>query len=91
MTGPSPTTTMPAWQVQGPGEPVDALHQVTVTVPEPGVGQVRVRVLAAGIGLPDVLMCRHTYPLTPPVPFTPGQEAAGIVTAVGPDVDVPLG
>ena len=38
---------------------------------------------AAGIGLPDVLMCRGTYPLTPPLPFTPGQEATGVVTAVG--------
>src|SRR5947209_8304501 len=30
-------------------------------------------------------MCRGTYPLTPPLPFTPGQEATGVVTAVGGD------
>jgi NADPH2:quinone reductase len=75
--------TMRAWQVQGAGEPIDVLHAVEVPRPEPGPGQIRVRVTAAGIGLPDVLMCRGTYPLTPPLPFTPGQEATGVVTAVG--------
>src|SRR5205085_3576039 len=59
--------------------------------PEPGPGQVRIRVAAAGIGLPDVFMCRGTYPLTPPLPFTSGQEATGIVTAVGEGVDIPIG
>ena len=47
------------------------------------------RVTAAGIGLPDVLMARGTYPLTPPLPFIPGQELAGVVTAVGAGVDTP--
>lgn len=75
--------TMRAWQVQGAGEPIDVLRPVELPVPDPGPGQIRVRVTAAGIGLPDVLMCRGTYPLTPPLPFTPGQEATGVVTAVG--------
>jgi NADPH2:quinone reductase len=47
-------------------------------------GFVRIRVAAAGVGLPDLLMCRDAYPFTPPHPFTPGQEAVGIVTAVAP-------
>jgi len=85
------TTTMQAWQVTGAGEPDDVLRRVEVDVPEPGPGQARIRVTAAGIGLPDVLMCRGTYPLTPPVPFIPGQEATGVVTAVGEGVDLPLG
>src|ERR1700758_3970109 len=80
-----------AWQVQGAGEPIDVLHAVDVEVPEPGPGQLRIRVTAAGIGLPDVFMCRGSYPLTPPLPFTPGQEATGVVTAVGDGVDVPVG
>ena len=84
-------TTMRAWQVTGTGEPVDVLHAVEVPVPEPGPGQIRVRVTAAGIGLPDVLMCRGTYPLTPPLPFTPGQEATGVITAVGEGVDREIG
>ena len=82
---------MRAWQVQGTGEPADVLRAVEVNVPDPGPGQVRVRVAAAGIGLPDVLMCRGTYPLTPAVPFTPGQEAAGVITAVGEGVAREIG
>jgi NADPH:quinone reductase len=82
---------MRAWQVQGAGEPIHVLHAVDVEVPEPSPGQLRIRVTAAGIGLPDVFMCRGTYPLTPPLPFTAGQEAAGVVTAVGDGVDVAVG
>lgn len=82
---------MRAWQVQDEGEPIDVLHAVEVAVPEPGPGQLRIRVTAAGIGLPDVLMCRGTYPLTPQRPFTPGQEASGVVTAVGDGVDLAIG
>jgi NADPH:quinone reductase len=85
------TQRMQAWQVTGTGEPADVLHLVDVDVPEPGPGQARIRVTAAGIGLPDVLMCRGTYPLTPPLPFTPGQEATGTVTAVGDGVDLAIG
>lgn len=82
---------MKAWQVHGIGEPSDVLRQVDREVPEPGAGQVRIRVAAAGLGLPDVLMCRGTYPLTPALPFTPGQELVGTVTAVGPGVDIAIG
>ena len=82
---------MRAWQVQGPGEPVDVLHLVELDLPQPEPGQVRIRVEAAGIGLPDVLMCRGTYPLTPPLPFTPGQEATGTITATGGGVELPIG
>ena len=82
---------MRAWQVQGAGEPRDVLHEVEVDLPAPGTGEVRIRVTAAGIGLPDVFMCRGTYPLTPGLPFTSGQEATGTVTAVGEGVDLPIG
>jgi NADPH2:quinone reductase len=82
---------MRAWQVQGAGEPVEVLHEVELDPPEPGPGQVRIRVTAAGIGLPDVLMCRGTYPLTPPLPFVPGQEATGVVTATGDGVALAIG
>ena len=82
---------MRAWQVLGQGEPSAVLKLGDVDVPEPGPGQLRARVIAAGLGLPDVFMCRGTYPLTPPLPFTPGQEAVGEVVAVGEGVSVPLG
>ena len=57
---------------------------------EPGPGQIKVKVEAAGLGLPDVLMCHNNYPLTPPLPFTPSQEAAGEVVALGEGVDAAL-
>ena len=82
---------MRAWQVQGAGEPIDVLHLVEREPPEPGPGEVRIRVTAAGLGLPDVFMCRSTYPLTPPLPFTPGQEATGTVTAVGEGARLSIG
>jgi NADPH2:quinone reductase len=83
---------MRAWQVQQHGEPSEALRQVETDVPTPGPGQLRLRVTAAGLGLPDVFMCRGIYPLTPKsLPFTPGQEATGVVTAVGDGVSVPIG
>ncbi len=82
---------MRAWQVQGKGEPRDVLRLVDLPAPEPGPGQMRIAVTAAGLGLPDVFMCRDMYPLTPPLPFTSGQEAAGVVTAVGEGVDVAIG
>ncbi|MCU1376313.1 MAG: NADPH:quinone oxidoreductase family protein [Actinomycetia bacterium] len=85
------TAPMRAWQVQGAGEPIDVLHEVELDLPQPGPGQARIRVTAAGIGLPDVFMCRGSYPLTPPLPFTPGQEATGTVTAVGEGVDLAVG
>src|SRR6478752_6584484 len=78
---------MKAWEVQAAGEPAQVLHLVERELPEPGPGEVRIRVTAAGLGLPDVFMCRGTYPLTPSLPFTSGQEATGVVTALGEGVD----
>src|SRR4051794_3759218 len=89
--GQSMVRAVKAWQVQGHGEPTAALHMVDAELPEPGPGQVRLRVRAAALGFPDVLMCRGIYPLTPSLPFTPGQEVAGDVTAVGDGVDHAVG
>jgi NADPH2:quinone reductase len=49
-------------------------------------GQVRVAIHAAGINFPDILMAAGEYQLKPPLPFTPGVEAAGEVTEVAGDV-----
>jgi NADPH2:quinone reductase len=57
-------------------------------VPEPGPGEVRILVKAVALGLPDVFMCRGTYAFNPTIPFTPGQEVVGIVTATGEGVDL---
>jgi len=77
-------TRMRAWRVTKPGEPRDALTLVPdAAVPEPGPGQLQLRVSHAGVGLPDLFMCRGSYPLTPALPFSPGQEVVGTVTASG--------
>jgi NADPH2:quinone reductase len=67
------------------------LRLVEIDEPTPGPGEVRLRVSAAAIGMPDAFMCQSTYALTPPLPFVPGQEVCGVVDAVGPDVDLALG
>jgi NADPH2:quinone reductase len=51
--------------------------------PEPKGGQVRVRVLAAGVALPDILAREGVHPETPPVPFTPGWDLVGVVDRLG--------
>src|ERR1700761_604699 len=45
-------------------------------------GEVRVAIHAAGINFPDILMAAGQYQLKPPLPFTPGVEAAGVVSEV---------
>jgi synaptic vesicle membrane protein VAT-1 len=54
--------------------------------PEPGKGQVRVRVLASGVSFAEVQMLGHRYPMQPRYPFVPGYDLVGEVTALGPDV-----
>jgi NADPH:quinone reductase len=80
-----------AWQVHQLGEPLDALRLAETDAPEPAPDQVRLRVLAAALALPDVMMCRGAYAYTPTLPFTPGQEVVGEITAVGADVDLSVG
>jgi NADPH2:quinone reductase len=54
-----------------------------VPVPEPGEGEVLVRVKAAGVNFPDLLMSQGKYQFKPDLPFTLGMECAGIIEAVG--------
>ena len=51
--------------------------------PEPKNGEVRVRVLAAGVSLPDLMMREGLHPETPAVPFTPGWDLIGVVDRLG--------
>jgi NADPH:quinone reductase len=71
------------WMADEFGEARDVLHLADRQLPELGPGMVEIEVEAAGIGLPDVLMVRGNYPAVRRPPITPGQEIAGIVTAVG--------
>lgn len=64
----------------------DALQVLEDEWPEPKNGEVRVRVLAAGVSLPDVMAREGVHPETPQVPFTPGWDLVGIVDRLGDDV-----
>ena len=61
----------------------DALRVVEEECPEPKDGEARVRVLAAGVSLPDIMAREGIHPETPPVPFTPGWYLVGMVDRLG--------
>ena len=56
-------------------------------ISEPGKGEVRLDVKAIGLNRAEVMFRRGQYPEAPELPAKLGYEAAGVVTAVGPDVD----
>jgi NADPH2:quinone reductase len=64
----------------------ERLTLVESPTPEPTLGEVRVRVLAAGVSYPDVLIREGTYPGGPRPPFTPGYDLVGVVDELGPGV-----
>jgi len=61
----------------------DALRVVEEECPEPKDGEVRVRVLDAGVSLPDIMAREGIHPETPSVPFTPGWDLVGVVDQLG--------
>lgn len=58
-----------------------------VPTPEPGPGEVRVAIRAAGVNFPDTLIVQGKYQFKPQLPFSPGGEVAGIVDALGEGVN----
>ncbi len=75
---------MRAIRVSTPGGP-EVLEWAEVATPDPGWGEVRVTLAAAGLNYIDTYHRRGIYPVDPP--FTPGMEGAGTVSAVGAGVD----
>ena len=61
----------------------DELQVVEEDCPEPKKGEVRIRVLTAGVSLPDVMMREGIHPETPRLPFTPGWDLVGVVDQLG--------
>lgn len=61
----------------------DELRVVEEECPDPKHGEVRVRVLAAGVALPDLMMREGIHPETPSLPFTPGWDLVGVVDRLG--------
>ena len=78
---------MQGWQVSQLGEPAEVLRLTELDVPRPGAGQVGVEVLGCALNFPDVLLVRGQYQDAAPLPFTPGIEICGRVTAVGDGVE----
>src|ERR1700716_1639336 len=66
--------------------PPESLTVEDVDEPTPADGQVVVDVRACAINFPDVLIIQNLYQFKPPLPFSPGAEIAGVVSAVGPNV-----
>jgi NADPH2:quinone reductase len=61
----------------------DALQVVEEECPEPKRGEVRVKVSAAGVSLPDIMAREGIHPETPKVPYTPGWDLVGVVDRLG--------
>jgi len=74
-------TTMKALCLQIYGEPTAVLKVVETALPEPGAGEIRVRVKACGLNPADWALCRGFFPLPPPRGI--GLDVSGIVDAIG--------
>lgn len=70
------------------GEP-GGLVVEDVPEPEPGEGEVVVDARAIGVNYPDLMVIAGTYQSLPPLPFSPGKEVAGVVSAVAAGVEWP--
>jgi len=76
---------MRAWSMDG-YDGVDALRMSEVPDPEPGPGQILVRVTFAALNPADAFLARGMYPAHPPLPHILGRDGVGEVVAVGPAV-----
>lgn len=73
---------MHAWICDDPTG-IDALRWTELSLPEPRTGEVRIRIEAASLNYPDLLIVQGRYQIKPTPPFVPGAEFAGVVEAVG--------
>ena len=75
---------MKAWRVHGAGAPSEVLSLDDVDIPVPGAGQVLVRTTATALNYNEVDGCRGRYlTVNPPIPYTLGMEAVGVVEQAG--------
>src|ERR1700722_8643222 len=75
-------TTYRAQMITRPGGP-EVLQTVDLPIAEPGPGELRVAVRAAGVGATDLTMLAGDYMFAPKIPFVGGYEIAGVVEAIG--------
>jgi NADPH2:quinone reductase len=71
-----------AWLCENPVG-VDALTWKEIPTPVPHAGQVLIRIEAASLNFPDLLIVQNKYQMKPDLPFVPGSEYAGVIEAVG--------
>ena len=73
---------MHAWLCENPVG-VEALTWKELPTPSPQAGQVLIRIEAASLNFPDLLIVQNKYQMKPDLPFVPGSEYAGVIEAVG--------
>ena len=76
---------MKAWLCDNPIG-VQALKWTELPTPTPGPTEVMIRIEAASLNFPDLLIVQNKYQMKPALPFVPGSEFAGVVEALGKDV-----
>jgi putative PIG3 family NAD(P)H quinone oxidoreductase len=80
---------MTAIEIARPGGP-EVLTPVERDVPTPQVGELLIKVEAAGVNRPDLLQRQGNYPPPPGASDIPGLEVAGTIVAIGPAGDTPV-
>jgi len=78
-----PKTLMQALVCEGLSQDFSRVNLRDVPIPEPGPGEVRVKVDAASLNFPDLLMLKGAYQFKPEPPFTVGMDLSGVVDSVG--------
>jgi len=84
----STPTSMKYIKIEEHGGP-EVLKLDSMPVPEPGPGEVLIRVAAAGVNRPDVMQRKGLYPPPPGATAVPGLEVSGTVVSVGENVSEP--
>ncbi|MGA9174526.1 MAG: alcohol dehydrogenase catalytic domain-containing protein, partial [Thermoactinomyces sp.] len=82
---------MRAWVVKELGDPSEVLHMEELPKPQPGSGEVLIKVEAVALNFFDILLCQGKYQEKPSLPFTPGAEISGTITSVGEGVSLKAG
>ena len=71
--------------------PPSSLEEIELPLPSPKPHELRVEIDAAGIGFVDGLMIQGLYQVKPPLPYFPGSEFSGVITAMGDNTEFQLG
>ncbi len=76
---------MKAWLCENPIG-VEALMWKEMPTPQPGPDEVLIEIKAASLNFPDILIVQNKYQMKPSLPFVPGSEYAGVISAIGSNI-----